>query len=94
MQTKTQRVSKGPNIWKRLHIDLPLLLGLLTLMGFGLMVLYAASGESAFMLEKQLVRIGLSLTVMFAIAQIKKKLSEILPGYPPFVRPPLVRVCD
>ena len=30
----------------------------------------------------------------FAIARIKKKLSEILPGYPPFVRPPLARVCD
>ncbi|BDY03602.1 rod shape-determining protein RodA [Ferrimonas sp. YFM] len=64
------RVRKGPNLWVRLHIDLPLLLGILTLMGFGLMVLYAASGQSPLMLEKQLVRIGLSLTVMFAIAQI------------------------
>jgi len=33
------------NIWQRLHIDLPLLLGLLAVMGFGLFVIYSASGE-------------------------------------------------
>ena len=33
------------NIWQRLHIDLPLLLGLFAVMGFGLFVIYSASGE-------------------------------------------------
>ncbi|WP_028117017.1 rod shape-determining protein RodA [Ferrimonas senticii] len=65
----SQAGNKAPNIWTRLHIDLPLLCGLLVLMGYGLMVLYSASGESLAMLERQLVRIGLGLFVLFVLAQ-------------------------
>ncbi len=54
-----------------LHIDTPLLLGLLTLIGYGLLVLYSASGQSAAMLEGQLIRLALALAVMVAVAQIK-----------------------
>ena len=39
--------SKVPcQIWYRLHLDLPLLLALLVLMGYGLMVIYSASGRT------------------------------------------------
>ncbi|QIZ77588.1 rod shape-determining protein RodA [Ferrimonas lipolytica] len=65
---------RRPTLWQRLHIDLPLLCGLLLLMGYGLMVLYSASGESLFMLEKQLVRIGLGLGVMFFLAQFNPEI--------------------
>jgi rod shape determining protein RodA len=58
------------NIWQKLHIDLPLLSGLLILMAFGLFVIYSASGESMAMMERQLVRMGLSLLIMLAMAQI------------------------
>lgn len=59
-----------PSLWQRMHIDLPLLLGLLVLMGFGLFVIYSAGGEDLALMERQLFRMGLSLFVMFVVAQI------------------------
>ena len=52
------------------HIDTPLLLGLLTLMCYGLIVLYSASGQSQAMFQGQLIRLALAITVMIAFAQI------------------------
>jgi rod shape determining protein RodA len=52
------------------HIDLPLLAGLLLLCGFGLIVLYSASGENLAQTQRQAVRIGVAFFVMFAVAQI------------------------
>ncbi|MBY6187095.1 rod shape-determining protein RodA [Marinobacter hydrocarbonoclasticus] len=63
-----------PNLWFRLHLDLPLLSALLVLMGYGLLVLYSASGESMAMLDRQLFRIGLGLFVMFVLAQINPEI--------------------
>jgi len=52
------------------HIDLPLLAGLLLLAGFGLIVLYSASGENFAQVERQAVRIVIAFGVMLAIAQM------------------------
>ena len=52
------------------HIDLPLLVGLLLLCGFGLLVLYSASGENLAQTQRQAVRIGVAFVVMLAVAQI------------------------
>jgi rod shape determining protein RodA len=52
------------------HVDLPLLSGVMLLCGFGLVVLYSASGEDLAQLERQAVRILLALAVMLAVAQI------------------------
>lgn len=52
------------------HIDLPLLVGILLLCGFGLIVLYSASGQNLAQLERQALRILLALAVMLAIAQV------------------------
>ncbi|MEI6858419.1 MAG: rod shape-determining protein RodA [Shewanella sp.] len=60
----------NPNIWQRWHIDLPLLLGILSLMLFGLFVIYSAGGEDLALLKRQLIRMGLSLAAMFIVAQI------------------------
>ena len=56
---------------ERFHIDTPLLLGLFVLIGFGLCVLYSASGQNIAMMEGQIIRLGLALSVMVAFAQIK-----------------------
>jgi rod shape determining protein RodA len=53
------------------HIDGPLLIGLLALIGFGLFILFSASGQSMDMMKAQLVRLGVALAVMIAVAQIK-----------------------
>ncbi len=53
-----------------LHIDGLLLLGLMALLIFGLFILYSASGQDIGMMKAQLVRLGLALAVMVAVAQI------------------------
>ncbi|WP_078121470.1 rod shape-determining protein RodA [Thiosocius teredinicola] len=52
------------------HIDLPLLVGVLLLCGFGLLVLYSASGQNLAQVERQTLRILLALVVMLAVAQL------------------------
>ncbi|USH01802.1 peptidoglycan glycosyltransferase MrdB [Grimontia kaedaensis] len=68
-------------VFERLHIDLPLLLGILALMGFGLMVMWSASGQSVAMMERQVFRIFLSLGVMFVLAQISPRHYEFWAPY-------------
>ncbi len=54
----------------KFHIDLPLLAGLLVLMGFGLMVLYSASGESQLQLRAQVIRLVIAFGAMVIFAWI------------------------
>ena len=54
----------------RLHIDMPLLAGLLATMGFGLLVLYSAGGESMDLVLRQLTRFLLGFIVLFFREQI------------------------
>jgi len=53
-----------------LHLDPPLLLGLLLLSGISLFVLYSASGQNIDLVWRQVVRLGIGFTVMFALAQL------------------------
>jgi len=53
-----------------IHLDLLLLMGLLTLCAFGLIVLYSASGQDMGQIQRQLIRLGLAFVVMIAVAQI------------------------
>ena len=54
----------------RLHIDMPLLTGLLVLSGLGLMVLYSATGQDWEQLQRQIWRLILGFAVMFGVAQL------------------------
>ena len=53
-----------------LHLDLPLLTGLILLCGFGLVVLYSASGQDMGQIQRQLIRLGLAFAVMIVMAQV------------------------
>ena len=64
------RVSTAQKLLRRLHIDLPLLLGLLLLSAIGLFVLYSAGDQSTDLITRQLIRLGIGFVIMFAIAQI------------------------
>jgi rod shape determining protein RodA len=68
--TDTRRIHVGRRVLYKFHIDLPLLLALLTLVGVGLMVLYSASEQDTSLVAKQLVRLGIAFAVMFFVAQI------------------------
>ncbi|MGB0495645.1 MAG: FtsW/RodA/SpoVE family cell cycle protein, partial [Kangiellaceae bacterium] len=60
----------------KVHIDLPLLAGLLVLMGFGLMVLYSASGESQLQLRAQVIRLVIAFTAMLVFAWIPPRVYK------------------
>jgi len=60
-----------PRTWsQRLHLDLPLVLGLLMLCALGLLVLYSAGGESMDLVVRQGIRMLIAFGVMFVIAQV------------------------
>jgi rod shape determining protein RodA len=65
-----QDQQKQRTLWQRLHIDLPLLIGILVLMTLGVFVVYSASGQESAMLIRHAKRIGVALLVMFIVAQI------------------------
>ena len=58
------------SFWQYIHIDIPLLMGIILLLLMGLLILYSASAQDLAVIERQAFRIGLSLIVMFIFAQI------------------------
>ncbi|NRA55035.1 MAG: rod shape-determining protein RodA [Gammaproteobacteria bacterium] len=62
--------ARKASFWHRIHLDIPLLLGLLLLMGVSLIVIYSASGASIGLVKRQALHIVISLAVMFVVAQI------------------------
>lgn len=69
---------KNRSLFERVHLDLPLILGLLVLMGFALLIMYSASGQNLVMMERQLVRMLLALGVMVIMAQITPRTYETI----------------
>ncbi len=53
-----------------LHLDVPLLLGIIILSTIGLVILYSASGQNDAIIIRQLMRLALAFTVMLIVAQI------------------------
>ena len=53
-----------------LHLDVPLLLGLMTLSAVGLIVLYSAGGADLDLVWRQAMRLGVGFGVMGVVAQI------------------------
>lgn len=62
--------SQSHGLFRRLHIDTPLLLGLMVLAGFGLVVLYSASGQDMGQIWRQVIRLGIAFTAMLVLAQL------------------------
>ncbi len=65
-----QSTRRDSGLWAMLHLDLPLLLGLLILALLGLGVLYSAGDASIAVLQKQMVRLTVAFGTLFVIAQI------------------------
>ncbi len=59
-----------PRALRALHLDPPLLLGIVAILGIGLLALYSAGGESLELVLQQSVRIGVGLAAMIVVAQI------------------------
>jgi rod shape determining protein RodA len=59
--------------WHTLNLDPWLMLSVLTLMTFGILILYSASNENHGIVNKQLLRLGLGFIILFVFAQIPPK---------------------
>ncbi|WP_114326591.1 rod shape-determining protein RodA [Candidatus Colwellia aromaticivorans] len=70
MRSSGQDQQQVRSIWQKLHIDLPLLLGILSLMALGLFIVFSAGGQSIDIVYRQAIRLGIAIVVMLAIAQI------------------------
>lgn len=67
-------------LWRSLHIDLSLLIGILLLSGFGLLILYSAANKDMETIMHQVINILFALGIMFVLAQISpNKYSKIAP---------------
>ncbi|NOQ81261.1 MAG: rod shape-determining protein RodA [Methylophaga sp.] len=58
------------NVLRQIHIDSLLLLGLLSLLGVGLMILYSAGDQSSALMIRQLTRMAAAFAVLFVLANI------------------------
>jgi len=67
---KTAPLGEFARAMRRLHIDGPLLGGLLLISALGLVVLYSAVGESMRLWMNQVIRLGVAMVAMCVVAQI------------------------
>lgn len=70
------------SLWQRLHLDPALLFLLLIISGFGLFVLYSASGQSVETVKRQGAFFMIAYTAMFFVAQIN---VDMMRRWSPFV---------
>jgi rod shape determining protein RodA len=63
-------MAAGTGLLARVHLDLPLLIALLLLCGFGLLVLFSATDQNLDKLEAQTIRLGIAFVAMIAVAQV------------------------
>ncbi|MCP4045138.1 MAG: FtsW/RodA/SpoVE family cell cycle protein, partial [Gammaproteobacteria bacterium] len=59
------------------RLDPVLLVLLLMIIGFGLVVLYSASGQNMAMVNRQAVRLGFGLVVMLVISQVPPRVLRV-----------------
>ena len=58
------------SLGQRLHIDFPLLLGILVLSMIGLVVIYSAGGQNIDLVYRQAVKLAIAITGMLLVAQL------------------------
>lgn len=58
------------SLFFRMHIDITLLLSLIVLIVLGQIILYSASGENMALMQRQGIRLGVAIVIMFVIAQM------------------------
>ena len=68
-------------LWRRLHIDLWLFIGLVVITGYGMFVLYSASGANETMFHSRIVQVALGFSVMLVMAQFPPKFYQRIAPY-------------
>lgn len=65
-----QTLRRPAGLWSYTHLDAPLLLLLLALCGYGLFVLYSASGQDIAYVTRQAIRMGAGFLALLLLAQV------------------------
>ncbi|MBL3526684.1 MAG: rod shape-determining protein RodA [gamma proteobacterium endosymbiont of Lamellibrachia anaximandri] len=68
--TQESQLARPTGLLAWLHLDLPLLTGLMLLSGVGLVILYSAGDQEWALIQRQLVRLGIAFGVMIILAQL------------------------
>lgn len=72
-----QDLGRRKSFWETFHIDFPLLVALMILLGFGLMVLYSATDGSLPQMQRQIAFIIASFFIMLAVAQVDVRILRL-----------------
>lgn len=76
-----EKKSLVSTIWGKLHLDFWLLLGLIIISGYGLIVLYSASGASEVMFRNRIIQVLLGFAVMIIMAQFPPRFYQSIAPY-------------
>lgn len=64
------------SIWAKMHIDLPFLFCILSILAYSAFVMWSASGQDVDMMERKIGQIFMGLCVMLVMAQIPPRVYE------------------
>ena len=76
MLSLSEDTAKKVSFFQKIHIDLPLLLGLLVLMTLGLFVVYSAGGQEIALVKRQVKSLCISLVIMLMVAQVPPQIYK------------------
>lgn len=77
---EVERGTSPGDLVRALRLDVPILIGLLSLAGLGMVVLFSAGGEDPDLIWRQAIRLSMAFFVMLVIAQIPpRKLTSWAP---------------
>ncbi|OOF60211.1 rod shape-determining protein RodA [Rodentibacter myodis] len=76
-----EKTSLWLRLWKPLHLDFWLLLGLIAITGYGMLVLYSASGASEVMFRNRIIQVVLGFAVLLIMAQLPPKFYQGIAPY-------------
>ena len=76
MPEASRDLQRRESLLQRLHVDLPLLLGLVLVSLYGLIVLYSACGQDMHYMKRQSVFFVIAYVVLFSVAQLRLHLLE------------------
>ncbi|WP_131978392.1 rod shape-determining protein RodA [Cricetibacter osteomyelitidis] len=69
------------SLWQKMHLDFWLLCGLIVISGYGLFVLYSASGANEAMVKNRIIQLILGFAVMMVMAQFPPRFYQRVAPY-------------
>ncbi|WP_027855637.1 rod shape-determining protein RodA [Marinobacterium litorale] len=78
LSDSSAHLSRPTGWWSYTHLDVWLLMLLLALCGYGLFVLYSASGQDWGYVQRQAIRMGAGFAVMIVLAQLRPRTFQRL----------------